>query len=134
MQDRKFWINKVEKECHLYILERDKHMPCISCQSSDGYQWDAGHFKTRAGFPQLRFNTFNIAKQCRRCNSRSGNINGGKGFGKGYISGLIERHGLGRIEYLEREHDAKHYKVYELERLFKWFRYRRNQIKNRGDL
>jgi len=131
MQDRKFWADKVEKECHSYIVERDAKLPCISCQSSQGYQFDAGHFKTRAGFPELRYNTFNISKQCRRCNSRSGNINGGKGFGRGYVWGLMDRHGIERIHYLERNHPAKHYSTYELERLFKWFRYRRNQIKQR---
>lgn len=132
MKDRKFWMDKVEKECHLYIVERDAHLPCISCQSHEGYQFDAGHFKTRAGFPELRFNTFNIAKQCRRCNSRSGNLNGGKGFGRGYVWGLMDRHGIQRVEYLEAKHKAKHYKVSDLVRLFNWFRYRRNQIKNRG--
>jgi Zn finger protein HypA/HybF involved in hydrogenase expression len=131
MHDKKFWHDKVAKECHSYIKERDVDMACISCQQTNAYQWDAGHFKTRAGFPQLKYNTFNIFKQCRRCNSRSGNINGGKGFGRGYVWGLMNRCGTARIEYLERDHKAKHYSAHDLKRLFGWFKYRREQLRKK---
>jgi hypothetical protein len=50
-----------------FIRERDKHKPCIV----HGYEcpyastgWHAGHFKSVGSHPELRYNTWNIHKQC----------------------------------------------------------------------
>ena len=131
MKDESFWHAKVANECHSYVKERDVDEACISCQQLTAYQWDAGHFKSQAGFPAMKYNTFNIYKQCRRCNARAGNINGGKVFRKGYVSGLISRHGTARLLYLEAEHKLKRYSTAELKRLFEFFKYRRKQLRGK---
>lgn len=56
------------KTCHLYIRTRDKDLRCISCQQP--FPVAAGHYYESRKFAPLRFNEFNINKQCTGCNYR----------------------------------------------------------------
>ena len=48
---------------------------CISCGTKTAFAWHAGHYRTTAAAPQLRFNPDNIWLQCSACNvHKSGNI------------------------------------------------------------
>ena len=68
---------EAQREFNKWIRLRDKDMPCITCGRHDweipdtwvGGKWDAGHFKTIGGFPELRFQPSNCHKQCKSCNS-----------------------------------------------------------------
>ena len=85
-----------------YIRLRDKKEPCISCGTPDpNIQYAAGHYLTRGGFPELRFNEDNVHKQCnRRCNLElSGNI-------AAYRINLVKKIGVERVEILEGAHKA----------------------------
>lgn len=99
-----------------YIRRRDELLPCISCGTMQANEWHAGHYKTAKAHPELRFNEFNVNKQCHHCNIvLSGNI-------EGYRKGLIERYGevvlkeldsftpLGKLTTFELKELIKHYK------------------------
>jgi len=98
--DRSYLLDKAQIACNAYIRERDKHLPCISCGTTNpNIQYCAGHYKTRGAHPALRFNELNIFKQCNKyCNmSLSGNI-------AGYRPRLIERIGIDKVNWLEGPH------------------------------
>lgn len=82
-----------------WIRERDKHLPCISCNNSDTDQWDAGHLFKAELYSGLIFHEDNVHKQCKQCNHRlHGNeIN--------YRIGLVKRIGIERVEWLENHKD-----------------------------
>jgi hypothetical protein len=78
-----------------YIRERDRADKCISCEATEVFRWDAGHYRTTKAAGQLRFNEDNCHKQCSRCNVHlSGNVTQ-------YRLNLIDKIGLERVEALE---------------------------------
>ena len=50
------------------VRELDKDKPCISCGKVKVKQWHAGHFRKVSTYGYLRFDLFNIYKQCSHCN------------------------------------------------------------------
>ena len=54
------------------VRELDKDKPCISCGKVKVKQWDAGHFYPISTHGYLRFDLFNIYKQCSHCNNYLG--------------------------------------------------------------
>lgn len=113
--------NLAQREVNRYVRERDRGLPCISCDVPVNYdgQWTAGHYRTTAAAPHLRFNLDNLAKQCGQCNyHKSGNI-------PAFRIGLIARIGLARVEALENDNSTKKWERDELiairkEYLGKW--------------
>jgi len=96
-----------------FIRARDESQPCISCQRHHTKQYHAGHYKTTAARPDLRFNEDNCHKQCSACNNHlSGNI-------EKYRPNLITKIGRERFDALERERSANHtaesYRAIEIE-------------------
>lgn len=60
-------INKI-------IRKIDQNFPCISCGAESG-QMHAGHLHSIGAHPKMRFEPFNIWKQCQICNNHlSGNL------------------------------------------------------------
>lgn len=89
--------NLAQREVNRYIRERDHALGCVSCDMPANYdgQWTAGHYRTTAAAPHLRFNEDNLAKQCGQCNfHKSGNI-------AEFRKGLLARIGAARVELLE---------------------------------
>lgn len=77
-----------------FIRERDKGNDCISCGKNTGSKINAGHYKTTAAYPELRFNEDNCHLQCEKCNSfLSGNI-------EHYRPNLIKKIGRERFDKL----------------------------------
>ncbi|EEY2171313.1 recombination protein NinG, partial [Escherichia coli] len=75
LKPRSYWIKQAQQAVHAFIRERDRDLPCISCGTLTSAQWDAGHYRTTAAAPQLRFDERNIHKQCVVCNQhKSGNL------------------------------------------------------------
>lgn len=77
-----------------FIRARDKGLNCISCDKNTGSKVNAGHYKTTAAYPQLRFDEDNCHLQCEKCNSfLSGNI-------EHYRPNLIKKIGRERFDKL----------------------------------
>lgn len=96
--DTAFQKKKAQAIFNAFIRERDKHLPCISCDTIQA-KWDAGHYKSRGAFPELAFNEDNCHKQCMRCNQHlSGNQ-------AEYRARLIEKIGKEAVLELECYHE-----------------------------
>lgn len=126
-----FWVKKVqERAFNPYIRKRDKNDSCMSCGRSDseiksngvGGKWDAGHFKSRGAYPELRFEPLNCHKQCKSCNGGAGKFaKKDLTVTKAYRIRLIDKIGLDKVEWLEGPHKAKRYRVNELKELYKYW-------------
>ncbi|XUV83536.1 recombination protein NinG [Enterobacter sp. TMH.L2] len=98
LKPRSYWIKQAQQAVNTFIRERDRDLPCISCGTFTSAQWDAGHYRTTAAAPQLRFDERNIHRQCVVCNQhKSGNL-------VPYRVELIERIGIERVEAIESDH------------------------------
>jgi len=51
-----------------FIRLRDKDKPCISCGAELKGKYNAGHYYSAGGNPELRFNEDNVFGQCVYCN------------------------------------------------------------------
>jgi len=87
-----------------YIRLRDKHLPCISCGTTEA-KWDGGHYLKAEIYTGLIFDEDNCHKQCAYCNLHlDGNTTE-------YREGLIKRIGRVGVELLEARKDlARMYK------------------------
>jgi hypothetical protein len=117
----------VEKEAqaafNAYIRERDRLLPCISCQRHHKGQWHAGHYLSVGSTPELRFDERNVHKQCAPCNNHlSGNI-------VLYRKGLLARFGLGFVKWLEGQHQAAHRSREDLEQIKTTYRKKLRDLK-----
>lgn len=100
--DRPFRAKEAQKAFNAYIRKRDEKEPCISCRRHHTGQYHAGHFKTTAARPDLRFNEDNCHKQCAPCNNHlSGNIGE-------YITHLVEKIGKVRFDKLTLVRQVKY--------------------------
>lgn len=112
LKSRNDWLNDVQRVFNAYIRARDGNI-CISCgtQSPD-IQYCAGHYRSRGGAPQHRFNELNVHSQCNHhCNMQlSGNISN-------YRPALIAKIGLAAVEALENDNKARFYSIPELQAL-----------------
>jgi len=109
-------LKEAQREFNAYIRERDKDLPCISCQRYHQGQWHAGHYRTTRAAPELRFHENNVHKQCSVCNNhKSGNI-------VDYRINLIQKIGIRNVEHLEGPHEPKKYTIEELKAIKKMYR------------
>lgn len=115
--ERATLLSQLVTAFNAYIRKRDENLPCISCGTTHAIEWHAGHYKTAKAHPELRFNEFNVNKQCHHCNiALSGNIDG-------YKTGIIKRYGksvlndldafipLGKLTVFELKELVKHYQL-----------------------
>lgn len=117
-----FWIAEAQKAVNLFIRKRDEHLPCISCGARTSPQWDAGHYRSRGAASHLRFNVFNIHKQCVKCNRYGG------GNYSEYRKGLIKKIGVERVEKLESDNSPRKMDREYCERVRKIFNKRIKQL------
>lgn len=110
-------LKEAQAAFNAVIRERDKDLPCISCGTTADVQYAAGHYRTTASCPELRFHPLNVHKQCNRnCNmGKSGNIGA-------YRIGLIAKIGLDKVEWLEGKHEPKRYTIEDVKALKAQFR------------
>jgi len=95
------YIKEAQVVFNKFIRLRDAKEPCISCGRHHQGQYQAGHYKSVGGYPELRFEELNVHKQCSACNDGnklSGNIHE-------YRKGLIKKIGTEKVEWLEGPHD-----------------------------
>lgn len=82
---------------------------CVSCGTKVAFAWHAGHYRTTAAAPQLRFNPDNIWLQCSACNvHKSGNI-------EAYRAALVELIGEEKVQALESNNETHRYTREELD-------------------
>ncbi len=114
-QDRSFWKKKAIAAFNAYIRERDKYLPCISCGVTYG-QFHAGHYRPAGRNEGLRFNTYNVNKQCAQCNNvKSGNLTE-------YRIGLIKKYGLEKVEELEANNEIVKFDIDYYKRIAQIFK------------
>lgn len=122
-------LQKAQQEVNKYVRLRDIHLPCISCghDFSKGRQAHAGHFIPVSKSSLLRFDLFNIHKQCNICNDHlSGNL-------IPYKDNLIKKIGIDKVEWLESNQRAlKSWSNEELKEIIKEFKIKNKQILNKN--
>lgn len=124
LKPRSYWIKQAQQAVNAYIRERDRDLPCISCGTFVSAQFDAGHYRTTAAAPQLRFDEQNIHKQCVVCNQhKSGNL-------VPYRAELIRRIGLKEVESLESNHDRHRWTTEECQAIKAEFMQKLKDLRN----
>lgn len=99
-----YWADKAQVAVNAYIRARDEGHPCISCGRHHAGKVNAGHYRSRGAMAALRYHHDNIHLQCEPCNtSKSGNQ-------LEYRIRLIQKIGIERVEWLEGNHEAPHWK------------------------
>lgn len=113
-----------------YVRERDAEQPCISCGRLDlrdpltGGGWDAGHYRTVAACPQLRFEPDNCHRQCKFCNR-------GRAQSVEHRAGVLARIGAERLAWIEGPHELPKLTVADLVAIRERFQRMTNEIKRR---
>ena len=68
-------LNELQVLFNKFIRLRDKGKPCISCNGKLGAKYDAGHYYSVGGYPELRLHEDNCHGQCVHCNQhKHGNL------------------------------------------------------------
>lgn len=108
LRPRSWYLKEAQKWFNKYIRLRDGAEPCISCRRFHDGQYHAGHYRTVAAAPMLRFHEDNCHKQCAPCNNHlSGNLTQ-------YRINLVAKIGLERVEWLEGPHEPAKYTIGDL--------------------
>lgn len=115
----KDYLKALQVVFNTFIRVRDSDLPCISCGTTKPVKYDAGHFYSVGGYPNVRFDEDNVHKQCSNyCNVHlSGNIHE-------YTLQLPKRIGGVRFEALkERAHQYNgKLSIPEIEDKIKYYR------------
>jgi len=123
LKTKKDYAKELEVIFNRFIRLRDKDEPCISCGKKLGSKYDAGHYRSKGGNPELRFEENNVHAQCVYCNQHlHGNL-------INYRLGLIERYGLAVVDWLEIQHEPKHYSIDELKEMKEYYKEQINKLK-----
>ncbi len=106
-----------------WVRLRDAALPCVSCGRHHNGQYHAGHYRTVAANPELRFEPLNVHKQCAPCNNhKSGDI-------LNYRIELLKRIGAEAVEWLEGPHEPKKYTVEQLKAMTADYRAKIRELK-----
>ncbi|WP_333602630.1 recombination protein NinG, partial [Atlantibacter hermannii] len=99
----------------------------ISCGTLTSAQFDAGHYRTTAAAPQLRFDERNISKQCIVCNQhKSGNL-------VPYRAELIRRIGIEQVEAIESDHKRHRWTIDECKAIKAEYQQKLKDLRNRRE-
>lgn len=103
------YMKEAQAAFNAWVRERDRLLPCISCDRHHQGKYDAGHYRTVGSNPALRFEPLNCHKQCVPCNQhKSGDI-------VNYRLNLVRRIGTEAVDWLEGSHPPKRYTIEELQ-------------------
>ena len=106
-----------------WVRLRDADLPCVSCGRHHDGQYHAGHYRTVAANPAIRFEPLNVHKQCAPCNNhKSGDI-------VNYRIELVKRIGVEAVEWLEGPHEPKRYTVEQLKAMTAEYRAKTKELK-----
>ena len=108
LKSRGDYLREAQVVFNQWVRLRDEALPCISCGRHHHGKYDAGHYRTTAACPELRFDPLNVHKQCSPCNTQlSGNI-------VEYRLELIRRIGQEQVDWIEGPHESKRYTIEDL--------------------
>ena len=132
------YLKPAQDAFNAFIRERDLHLPCICCGKhpdgddwTPGGTWDAGHFLSRGSHPELRFEEMNCHKQLKTCNGGSSKYaRKGRTVSEGYRRNLIEKIGIGNVEWLEGPHGPKKYTIDDLKAIAKEYKAKTKELRN----
>ena len=127
LKSRADHLKDTQQAFNAWIRERDAGQPCISCGTTADVQYCAGHYRTTAACPELRFEPLNVHLQCNRnCNmGKSGNL-------LGYRPRLLAKIGAEQLAWVEGPHEPKKYTIDELKALTAHYRALTRELK-RGE-
>ncbi len=125
--------SEAQAAINAYVRIRDKNLPCISCgkpaaqvEAEQGWKpggcWDAGHYISRGARENLRFNLWNIHKQCKSCNGGEINKAHTATVTQRYESNLREKIGDEKVDWLNNAHEITRFDSDYLERAKEIFR------------
>ena len=125
LKDRSYQLKLAQTAFNAFIRERDKDLPCISCQRHHDGQYHAGDFRSVGGnSSSLRFEEKNCFKQCSACNLHlSGNI-------LEYRIQLKRLHGASLVKWLEGPHKPMKYTLDEIIEIKDTYRRKLKDLKN----
>jgi hypothetical protein len=117
------WMKEAQKVFNQYIRLRDKHKPCVSCDSKLGVKFDAGHYFSSV-HKAVTFDEDNVHGQCVACNQyKHGNL-------LNYQIGIEKRIGADRLLTLhEKAYQTRKYSADELKEIIKTYK---QKIKDAG--
>lgn len=116
-----YWMKRAQAAFNAWIRAA-KGGQCISCGRYHEGQMHAGHYRTTAAAPELRFEPDNVWPQCAPCNTYlSGNL-------ALYRASLIHKIGLDRVEWLEGMHEPKRYRKEDYQDIEKDFKSRLKEL------
>ena len=107
------WRAEAQAACNQYIRERDKGLPCVSCDKPDdgSHQRHASHYRSVKACSSLRYHPWNIYASCAQCNSHlSGNL-------LEFRIRLVRRYGQERVDWLESQNEVTRYTSQDLQRI-----------------
>lgn len=126
LKSRADYVREAQAVFNQWVRLRDADQPCISCGRHHQGKYDAGHYRTTAACPELRFDPLNVHKQCSPCNTQlSGNI-------VEYRLALIRRIGQERVDWIEGPHEAKRYTIDDLKAIKAEYRAKIKQLKEQA--
>lgn len=109
-----------------WIRLRDAGLPCVSCGRHHEGQYHAGHYRTVAASPELRFEPLNVHKQCAPCNNhKSGDI-------VNYRINLVHRIGAEKVDWIEGPHEPQRYTIEQLKELKAHYRALIRELKGKA--
>jgi hypothetical protein len=117
-------LKDAQGQFNRFIRMRDltANEPCISCQRHHEGKYNAGHFRTVASAPELRFTENQVNLQCEPCNSHlSGNITA-------YRIHLIKKIGLEAVEEIEGHHDPLKLTIDDIKIIKDKYRLKANEL------
>ena len=121
------WLTILQVVFNKFIRERDKNLPCISCDKPLTNKYDAGHYFSVGSYPNLRFNENNVHGQCVFCNQHK------HGNHIEYGARLINR--IGHFEYnklFNARGDSLKLTLNEIQELIKVYKSKIKLIQNVG--
>ncbi len=125
-KDPSWWSDKAQAMFNKYIMARDAGKPCISCGTDKrDIDYCAGHWLPRGRSAALRFNEFNVHRQCNNsCNRKnSGNL-------IPYRVALVKLYGEEKVLWLEGPHEMPRYRIDDYKRIYEEFKLKIKVLKN----
>lgn len=111
LKSRSDHMREAQTVFNQWVRLRDADLPCISCGRHHQGKYDAGHYRTTAACPELRFEPLNVWKQCVPCNQhKSGDI-------LNYRLQLVRRIGQEKVDWIEGPHEPKRYTIEDLQEI-----------------
>ena len=128
LKSRSELAREAQQAFNQWVRLRDADKPCISCGRHHEGQYHAGHYLSVGARPELRYEPFNVWKQCSPCNTHlSGNA-------VLFRQALVREIGLERVEWLEGPHPAKKYTADELRAIKTEYAAKARELKREADI